>query len=608
MASGASTASGTTSQLAGLDSLISPTEEHYARQQKYMVASQLTEAVDEAVPLFYFNNPLKSLSGCLAGQSQEQQQHPPAGLGMFSEAYFVFSIGNIAPILSAEYPECWKSYKKGCTKTLTQVPNYIQIVGIILGMVTLGFIGDRIGRKWGSVTTASLMLLGAILLVSTSSPSEKGFVIFFIVSQFVFGYGVGGEYPMAAGSATERAEARGSASAKKRGREGVGNFVNVSVLCILMPIFGIATPNHPKNKYKNTYGAPRLSGVWRASFAIGFIPLLYMLYYRIFRLRESAVWKKRMSQVSTQKQGGNYALLVKHYWPRLIATAGCWFLWDYRLIKRKALTHVYGNKVFQSSFVAILSPDATILVNLLWTLLNSGIALIGYWLTACVIDNARVGRLRLQLLGFFMVMTLFYVSAAAFKPLTSKGGIQTFQFIYFFSSFWGQFGVFLRGLTVPLSCWLVSCTPLRCAQPHTAILLVLPSLGVCGHPLQLLRQQVGTLFFWPKFWWTSTLNALGLIATFNFLPNPARTSLAETDCRWRFEKYILRQHKYYNRQLDHEELLTDLKAAGYIAPDANMKAGAYGRSSPDDLQKPKDVEMTGANGINGTNGHNTSVV
>eukprot|EP00891_Asterochloris_glomerata_P003209 jgi/Astpho2/3209/Aster-05735 len=555
MASGASTASGTTSQLAGLDSLISPTEEHYARQQKYMVASQLTEAVDEAVPLFYFNNPLKSLSGCLAGQSQE-------------------------------YPECWKSYKKGCTKTLTQVPNYIQIVGIILGMVTLGFIGDRIGRKWGSVTTASLMLLGAILLVSTSSPSEKGFVIFFIVSQFVFGYGVGGEYPMAAGSATERAEARGSASAKKRGREGVGNFVNVSVLCILMPIFGIATPNHPKNKYKNTYGAPRLSGVWRASFAIGFIPLLYMLYYRIFRLRESAVWKKRMSQVSTQKQGGNYALLVKHYWPRLIATAGCWFLWDYRLIKRKALTHVYGNKVFQSSFVAILSPDATILVNLLWTLLNSGIALIGYWLTACVIDNARVGRLRLQLLGFFMVMTLFYVSAAAFKPLTSKGGIQTFQFIYFFSSFWGQFGP--------------NCTTFLLAGE-----LYPTEMRTTAHGYSAGFAKLGGL---PKFWWTSTLNALGLIATFNFLPNPARTSLAETDCRWRFEKYILRQHKYYNRQLDHEELLTDLKAAGYIAPDANMKAGAYGRSSPDDLQKPKDVEMTGANGINGTNGHNTSVV
>ena len=43
-------------------------------------------------------------------------------------------------------------------------------------------------------------------------------------SQFMFGYGVGGEYPMAAGSAAERAEARGRASAKKRGREVVLTF------------------------------------------------------------------------------------------------------------------------------------------------------------------------------------------------------------------------------------------------------------------------------------------------------------------------------------------------------------------------------------------------
>ena len=114
------------------------------------------------------------------------------------------------------------------------------------------------------------------------------------------------------------------------------------------------------------------------------------------------------------------------------------------------------------------------------------------------------------------VMTLFYVSAAAYKPLTSKGGIHVFQFIYFFSSFWGQFGECWRlasvlvqaptaqhmslpaaqpqlvlhfcslpvvqGLTAPLSCWLVSCIPLRCAQVHTAFLPVSPSLEHCGPP------------------------------------------------------------------------------------------------------------------------------
>lgn len=53
----------------------------------------------------------------------------------------------------------------------------------------------------------------------------------------------------------------------------------------------------------------RLGGVWRTAYGIGMIPILYMLYYRIFRLRESAVWKKRKTGESR-----NMGLLFKHYW------------------------------------------------------------------------------------------------------------------------------------------------------------------------------------------------------------------------------------------------------------------------------------------------------
>ena len=53
----------------------------------------------------------------------------------------------------------------------------------------------------------------------------------------------------------------------------------------------------------------RLGGVWRTAYGIGMIPILYMLYYRIFRLRESAVWKKRKTGESR-----NIGLLLKHYW------------------------------------------------------------------------------------------------------------------------------------------------------------------------------------------------------------------------------------------------------------------------------------------------------
>ena len=38
-----------------------------------------------------------------------------------------------------------------------QVPDYIQIAGIVLGMITIGYLGDVVGRKWGSVATVSLM-------------------------------------------------------------------------------------------------------------------------------------------------------------------------------------------------------------------------------------------------------------------------------------------------------------------------------------------------------------------------------------------------------------------------------------------------------------------
>lgn len=185
--------------------------------------------------------------------------------------------------------------------------------------------------------------------------------------------------------------------------------------------------------------------VWRVSFALGAIPLAFMIYYRIFRLRESAVWVKRTDSSRSASMGllfkwcaiyysiwylsqpihrlqlsfnstkhhvswalgrmdliwilwyrreensipqnpprslltdrGNSCiqnavmpaliysrmlLLACRYWHRLVATCGGWFLWDFSF---------YGNKVFQSTFIGILSPGASIFTTLLWTLLNSG--------------------------------------------------------------------------------------------------------------------------------------------------------------------------------------------------------------------------------------------
>ena len=45
-----------------------------------------------------------------------------------------------------------------------------------------------------------------------------------------------------------------------------------------------------------------------------------------------------------------------------------------------------------------------------------------------------------QLLGFTMVSILFFISSGMYTTLIVPKNIGVFQFIYFFSSFWGQFG------------------------------------------------------------------------------------------------------------------------------------------------------------------------
>ena len=55
---------------------------------------------------------------------------------MFCEAYFIFSIGNIKPLFSYQYPSCFKSHKDGCSPNLTRGPDYSQILGMTTALQT----------------------------------------------------------------------------------------------------------------------------------------------------------------------------------------------------------------------------------------------------------------------------------------------------------------------------------------------------------------------------------------------------------------------------------------------------------------------------------------
>lgn len=56
----------------------------------------------------------------------------------------------------------------------------------------------------------------------------------------------------------------------------------------------------------------------------------------------------------------------------------------------------YGNKLFQSDFIGIIQPGTSLIGLLQFNLLNSSVALIGYYAAAFTIDKAWMGRRRMQ--------------------------------------------------------------------------------------------------------------------------------------------------------------------------------------------------------------------
>ncbi len=251
---------------------------------------------------------------------------------MFSEAYIVFSIGNITPLLAIDYPNCYgKAQPSDCNQSARHNDSNIEICGIIGGMIILGVLADYLGRKWGSRTTMAIMLVGGILLCSASG-SASAFLTVFLTGLFTFGFGVGGEYPLASSSAAERAEAdpeirkrRGETVILVFSQQGWGNFINTLVIIILMAILGATGASISQHDADLT---------WRLQFVVGTVIILCVSIYRILYLEESQVWeaekKATERELANEGESGHkfkkYKVAYSRYWSRLLISCGAWIL------------------------------------------------------------------------------------------------------------------------------------------------------------------------------------------------------------------------------------------------------------------------------------------
>lgn len=110
---------------------------------------------------------------------------PGAGLGL--EGYVLFSIGNLEPLFAAAWPQCWSKTGTECSNNWIASVTYLEVIGIMVGQIGVGFIGDWIGRRWGLIQDAAIMFIGLLMITASWGLNLQGWVICYAWSLFFYG-------------------------------------------------------------------------------------------------------------------------------------------------------------------------------------------------------------------------------------------------------------------------------------------------------------------------------------------------------------------------------------------------------------------------------------
>ena len=248
-----------------------------------------------------------------------------------------------------------------------------QLVGAILGQLTIGLTCDYLGRKAAIIITTGLIVLGAILATASNGPTPSGLFWMLTVARGIVGFGVGGEYPA---SSTSASEAANEHALEQRGPIFILvtnlplSFGGPLAVIIFLIVFTAAGANH-------------LGTVWRVCFGIGIIMPLAIFYFRI-KMLNSKLYRR-----GAIKRRVPYGLVLRYYWKDLIGTCGAWFLYDFV---------TFPNGVFSGTILSSIVPNGDILRTAEYQLLLGIIALPGVFIGAFLCN--RIGRKTTMMVGF----------------------------------------------------------------------------------------------------------------------------------------------------------------------------------------------------------------
>ncbi|KAK3677901.1 hypothetical protein LTR78_001996 [Recurvomyces mirabilis] len=309
------------------------------------------------------------------------------GLALFSDGYNAQIIGYMNPLFSVLYAQ-------GMSKTIKTRLSNSYLIGEIFGMLTFGFVIDKIGRRTGIVFATLFLVLGVVLATAAHGKTQLGMFWMMIVARGIAGFGAGGEYPTCAAGSTEAADE----SQYVRKRRGILvalstdfsidlGFVGAGIVALIV----IAAYNNHIS-----------SGIWRICFGLGFVLPLILFLFRV-RMIESTQYRKHAI-----KKQIPYMLVLKRYWKPMLGTSLAWFFYDF-------VTYPFG--IFSSTIISQLNPNDSLVQNI-----GYGTVVNCFYLPGCIVGGLLmdlIGRKQTMTLGFACWAVLGFILGGALGPIQS---------------------------------------------------------------------------------------------------------------------------------------------------------------------------------------------
>lgn len=284
--------------------------------------------------------------------------------------------------------------------------------------------------------------------------------------RFWLGFGIGGDYPLSATIMSEYANkrTRGAFIAAVFAMQGVGIIFAGMVSMLFSAIFKsyYDAPTFSSNPILSTQ--PEGDLLWRLVLMVGAIPAMLTYYWRMKMPetgRYTAIVEGNAKQAAADmarvldieiiaeqdkladfKAANDYSLWSQEFFNRhgrhLIGTMSCWFLLDIAFYSQ--------NLTQKDIFPAMGLIDKDVDMNAIGEVLQTSRAMFiialfgtfpGYWFTVFFIE--KIGRYKIQLVGFFMMSFFMFVIGVKYEYLKDENK-NLFALLYGLTFFFANFG------------------------------------------------------------------------------------------------------------------------------------------------------------------------